>query len=117
MKAVATGLIKEFGSTGAIVIPATEPDPITGIGGTSDKFGVLYFREYVTGREMIGSRIDETLADRIENDDATIYVVFDQKIYANWKFEDDQQVGWNIVSAAAIEAQGSDVMYEVHIRK
>ncbi len=117
MKAVASGLIAQFGSTGSIVIPDSEPDPITGIGGADSKFPVLYFREYSTGRELTGSRINEELADRVDNSDATVYVVFDQRIYADWGFEDDMQVLWNIISVETIETQGSDVMYEVHIRK
>ncbi len=118
MKAVATDLISDFGSQGAILIPSSKPDPITGLGGGSDKYAVLYYREYFTGRELSGSMGGgQIVADRIESGDALISVVFDQVIENDWSFEDDENVSWNILSVQPIETQGKDVMYQVHIRR
>ena len=117
MKGVATELIGGFGSTGKILTVTTKPDSITGMGGSETEEDVIYFREFFSGRELIGSRINEEIANRIENDDATIYVVFDKRIYPDMAFKDDKGLRWNIISATPIEAEGTDVMYEVHIRK
>jgi len=117
LKAVATKLITGFGSSGLLIVPATE-DEVTGetIGEDSET-AVLYHREYLTGRELIGSFVNGNIADRVKAGDAMITVVFDQEVSDTWKFEDDDQEVWNIISVKPSEAQGKDAIYELHIRK
>ena len=111
MIGVASSLITEFGSTGKILIKNTEPDDITGIGGSEVGYDVIYYREFFPTSEL------DPTNDRILAGDAMLYVVFDQKIDKAMAFEDDTQVRWNIVTSTPIETQGKDVIYELHIRK
>jgi len=117
LKAVATNLITDFGSSGYLIVPATEDEVSGEITGTDSKTAVIYYREYLTGRELVGSFVNGNITDRVQAGDAMITVVFDQKVSDTWKFEDDTQDAWNIISSKPSEAQGKDAVYELHIRK